>query len=60
MAWTKDTSQSPVIIYTDSEKPQRVIYDPDAEPGRRFTVEMEYLVTDYETLEDIDNSLGIS
>lgn len=60
MAWTKDSeSEAPKIIYTDSERPQRIIYDPNATADKRITVEMEYLTFSGEAITEIESALGI-
>lgn len=64
MAWTKDTTtQSPKVLYTPgNDAPEGVtllVYDPDAEQGERYTATFSFILSPFESLDDIDNALGI-
>lgn len=65
MPWTKDdTSMAPKIIYTPSEAGpvgcDCLVYDPEAPANQRLVAYFSHLITDTETLSDIENSLGFS
>jgi hypothetical protein len=60
--WTKDdTSDPPRVIYTPQFESgiTRVIYDPNADAGKRLIAEMSYLHFPGETLADLDKAFSI-
>lgn len=65
MPWTKDiASQAPKIVYTPGQDgPQGcscVVYDPDADIGKRYIAYFDHILDPAETLEDFENAIGLS